>query len=165
MRSRLIATSTALLIIGTAGFLTGCGGAQSALDTADTAAGKTKFVGSCGGCHTLADAGTKGQLGPNLDDAFRASREQGFKETQFYGVVKRWIEVAPQAPLPGSYPQAMPQNLVTGSDAVNVAAYVATAAGTKPTSDVAPLTPAVEGKAPAPGSGPATPADGGATAP
>ena len=59
----------------------------------------------------------------------------------------------------------MPQNLVTGSDAENVAAYVATAAGTEPTSNVAALTPAVEGKAPAAGSGPATPADGGATAP
>jgi mono/diheme cytochrome c family protein len=165
VRSRLIATSTALLIIGTAGFLTGCGGAQSALDTADTAAGKTKFVGSCGGCHMLADAGTKGNIGPNLDDAFRGAREQGFAETEFYGVVKRWIAIAPAAPLPGSYPVAMPQNLVTGSDAENVAAYVATAAGTEPTSNVVALTPAVEGKAPAAGSGPATPADGGATAP
>ncbi len=164
MRSRLIANSTALLLIGTVGFLAGCGGAQSALDTADIAAGKTKFVGSCGGCHTLADAGTKGQLGPNLDDSFRASREQGFEETSFYGVVKRWIAIAPAAPLPGSY-QGMPQNLVTGSDAENVAAYVATAAGTEPTSNVVALTPAVEGKAPAAGSGPATPADGGATAP
>jgi mono/diheme cytochrome c family protein len=27
---------------------------------ADLAKGKTLFAGSCGGCHTLADAGTKG---------------------------------------------------------------------------------------------------------
>ena len=34
------------------------------------AAGKQVFTGTggCGGCHTLADAGTNGQIGPNLDD-------------------------------------------------------------------------------------------------
>jgi mono/diheme cytochrome c family protein len=37
----------------------------------DPAAGKQIFLGSaaCGGCHTLADAGTSGNVGPNLDDA------------------------------------------------------------------------------------------------
>jgi mono/diheme cytochrome c family protein len=37
----------------------------------DAAAGKEIFLGSaaCGGCHTLADAGTSGSVGPNLDDA------------------------------------------------------------------------------------------------
>ncbi|MEY2535721.1 MAG: quinohemoprotein ethanol dehydrogenase [bacterium] len=33
------------------------------------AAGKQVFTENCGGCHTLADAGTNGQQGPNLDDA------------------------------------------------------------------------------------------------
>ena len=33
----------------------------------DPAAGKTVFVSTCGGCHTLADAGTTGTVGPNLD--------------------------------------------------------------------------------------------------
>ena len=38
--------------------------------TAATAAdGKTVFTDSCGGCHTLSDAGTSGATGPNLDDA------------------------------------------------------------------------------------------------
>jgi len=36
--------------------------------TGDAAAGKTVFTSSCGGCHTLADAGTTGTVGPNLDD-------------------------------------------------------------------------------------------------
>ena len=164
MRSRLIATSTALLIMGGAAILSGCG-ASSSIDSADTAAGKTKFVSACGGCHSLKDAGTTGNIGPNLDDAFRASRQDGFKETQFFGVVKRWIEIAPQAPAPGSYPQAMPQNLVTGTDAQNVAAYVAKFAGTEPDSDPSALTPEVAGTPPAAGKGPATAADGGATAP
>jgi cytochrome c553 len=37
----------------------------------DAAAGKQVFLGApaCGGCHTLADAGTTGTVGPNLDDA------------------------------------------------------------------------------------------------
>jgi cytochrome c553 len=37
----------------------------------DPVAGKQVFLGSsaCGGCHTLADAGSSGNVGPNLDDA------------------------------------------------------------------------------------------------
>ena len=31
--------------------------------------GKQLFVKSCGGCHTLAEAGTAGTIGPNLDQA------------------------------------------------------------------------------------------------
>ena len=37
----------------------------------DPVAGKQVFLSTaaCGGCHTLADAGTSGNVGPNLDDA------------------------------------------------------------------------------------------------
>ncbi len=37
----------------------------------DPAAGKEVFlgVGGCGSCHTFADAGTSGSIGPNLDEA------------------------------------------------------------------------------------------------
>ena len=37
----------------------------------DPVAGKQVFLGSaaCGGCHTLSDAGSSGNVGPNLDDA------------------------------------------------------------------------------------------------
>jgi mono/diheme cytochrome c family protein len=38
-------------------------------DDAQAAAGKEVFTSNCGGCHTLADAGTNGQQGPNLDEA------------------------------------------------------------------------------------------------
>jgi cytochrome c6 len=39
--------------------------------TGDPAAGKEVFVGlgGCGSCHTFADAGTSGTIGPNLDEA------------------------------------------------------------------------------------------------
>jgi mono/diheme cytochrome c family protein len=36
---------------------------------ADVAEGKAIFTQSCAGCHTLADAGATGSVGPNLDDA------------------------------------------------------------------------------------------------
>jgi mono/diheme cytochrome c family protein len=42
---------------------TSTGSAQSA-----SAQGKQIFTSNCGGCHTIADAGTNGQVGPNLDD-------------------------------------------------------------------------------------------------
>src|SRR4051812_18311756 len=42
---------------------TGAGGTQQA-----SAQGKQIFTQQCGACHTLKDAGTKGQVGPNLDD-------------------------------------------------------------------------------------------------
>jgi mono/diheme cytochrome c family protein len=35
----------------------------------DPAAGKEIFVAQCGTCHTLADAGTSGTIGPNLDES------------------------------------------------------------------------------------------------
>ena len=35
----------------------------------DVAAGKEVFLANCSACHTLADAGTSGSVGPNLDDA------------------------------------------------------------------------------------------------
>lgn len=101
--------------------LAACGGQPAA----DRAAGKTLFTAGCGGCHTLADAGTKGSEagpvpGPNLDDAFRGARQQGFEESSFRATVRKWIQEA-QPP--------MPRQLVKGQDAENVAAYVASVAG------------------------------------
>ncbi len=43
--------------------------AAPAAAAGDATAGKAVFTASCGGCHTLADAGTSGAVGPNLDDA------------------------------------------------------------------------------------------------
>jgi mono/diheme cytochrome c family protein len=41
--------------------------------------GKDIFVANCGSCHTLADAGTSGKVGPNLDQlkpAFARAQRQ-----------------------------------------------------------------------------------------
>jgi mono/diheme cytochrome c family protein len=44
---------------------------EPAAPAGDPAAGAEVFTGAggCGSCHTLADAGTSGTVGPNLDDA------------------------------------------------------------------------------------------------
>jgi cbb3-type cytochrome c oxidase subunit III len=95
----------------------GTGGISKA---GDTDRGKTLFLEKCGGCHTLSGAGTHGNQGPNLDDAFAYARRQGFKPVTIEQVVRDQIELAGPP---------MPQNLVTGSDADAVAAYVALVAG------------------------------------
>jgi len=112
--------AAAVLGLATAFLAAGCGtgGISSG---GDKDAGKKIFLAKCGGCHTMADAGTHGNQGPNLDDAFGPSRKQGFKPETIQQVVRQQIQLA-EAP--------MPKDLVTGSDATDVAAYVAAVAGT-----------------------------------
>lgn len=43
------------------------GGSGAGGATASLAAGKKQFTTTCASCHTLADAGTHGTVGPNLD--------------------------------------------------------------------------------------------------
>ncbi len=88
--------------------------------------------GRCAQCHTLKDAGAKGVVGPNLDNAFMRSKEEGVEESTFENVVLDQIRF----PIEGS---AMPANLVEGQDAEDVAAYVATcAAATAKDKDACP---------------------------
>ncbi|MEX2464801.1 MAG: hypothetical protein WD428_02880 [Gaiellaceae bacterium] len=111
--------------------LAGCGGEETTeFEGADVANGKALFVQgpgggkpSCGGCHTLADAATVSQVGPSLDDAFQRMREEGFEESTIFAVTLEQIDLAV---LP------MPADIVTGQDAVDVAAYVARFAGKPP---------------------------------
>lgn len=42
--------------------------ASSAGEEVSAAAGKVVFTSNCATCHTLADAGATGSVGPNLDD-------------------------------------------------------------------------------------------------
>ena len=116
----------------------GCGGAGAGgISTGgDTAKGEVLFKQQCGGCHTLAAAGTAGVIGPNLDDAFSADREQGFDQSSIQQVVAGQIQYPPEGRVnaEGVYvtsagDPAMPPDLVTGDDVNNVAAYVASVAG------------------------------------
>jgi mono/diheme cytochrome c family protein len=85
--------------------LAGCGSASSGSATDP----RGLFAGTCGTCHTLADAGTTGTFGPNLDD-LKPSR----------ATVAHAIETGPGA---------MPDHLFTGARAAAIAAYVARVAG------------------------------------
>jgi len=119
VRLRLLALS----LVGAALVLAGCGGeAVTGMENANEANGKNLFVQSCGSCHILTDAGTAGQVGPNLDQAFGYSCRQGFDESTFFDVVRGQIDL----PAEGG---EMPADIVTGQDAADVAAYVASVAG------------------------------------
>jgi mono/diheme cytochrome c family protein len=100
----------------------GCG-AVKRVTSGDPSHGKQLFMTaanpsapSCASCHTLADAGSTGTIGPNLDDAFASDKEQGFSQQTIADVVRGQIAYAE---LP------MPQNLYSGQNANDLAAYIA----------------------------------------
>jgi cbb3-type cytochrome c oxidase subunit III len=110
-----------LLLLGALALLAGCGtGGKASSSGVDQTSGQKLFQAKCGGCHVLAAAGTQGTTGPNLDDAFGPSRKQGFKDSTIQNVVLDQIR-QPSPP--------MPKNLVTGQDAQDVAAFVASVSG------------------------------------
>ena len=126
MRLRGLAGACAVLIAALAA--TGCG--TTGLPEAgegDTTRGKELFKAKCAQCHTLADAGTRGVIGPNLDDAFRQSRADGLGELTIQSVVRGQISYPVEDPPTGA--TGMPADIVTGEDAESVAAYVASVAG------------------------------------
>jgi plastocyanin len=124
-----------------AGGLAASGCSVKGADNANVIVGKQAFVAKCGSCHTLARANTKGLVGPNLDDAFRASVAEGLERDSIRGVVEGQIRL----PNPEG---AMPKDLVNGSTLKDIAAYVAEVAA-RPGKDTGLLATAVE----APGAG------------
>ena len=100
----------------------GCGAVKRVTE-GDPAHGKELFLQpaspsdpSCASCHTLADAGSTGTVGPNLDDAFASVKVQGFSKQTITDVIRGQIAYA-EPP--------MPQNLYEGQDADDVSVYVA----------------------------------------
>jgi cytochrome c oxidase subunit 2 len=111
-------------MVGVAVLSAACGGTQTGIAKGgDVGQGKKLFIANCGGCHKLADAGTQGTTGPDLDGAFAGPREQHFKLSTIKQVVYDQI----YHPAPAGL---MPAKIVTGADAASVAAYVASVAGT-----------------------------------
>jgi len=104
--------------IASAALLGACGSQEPSSSRDNLVAGKQLFVERCGACHTLARAGTKGTVGPNLDAAFRQSLSDGFERSVVRGVVAEQIK----HPLLGG---KMPADLVEGDNVTDVAAYVA----------------------------------------
>jgi mono/diheme cytochrome c family protein len=121
--SKLITPLLALaLLAAIAVASSGCG-----TTTADTSRGRTLFRLKCGTCHTLAQAGTTAEQGPNLDDAFAAARAIGNDSDTIEGVVKAQVEYPRENN--GNPRVSMPADLVTGQDLDDVAAYVGEWAG------------------------------------
>jgi uncharacterized cupredoxin-like copper-binding protein len=120
-----------LAVAAAAALLVGASGCELKDDGSNLVAGKKAFVSKCGSCHVLKRAGTTGAVGPNLDEAFQQARSTGFGQSTFEGIVHRQIlqpartgQVDPATGKPGA---RMPAKLVTGEDAEDVAAYVASA--------------------------------------
>jgi cytochrome c551 len=110
----------ALVSAAALAFAAGCGGGDDGGDgggggDATTTGGgqaaqpQQLFASTCGGCHTLAAAGTEGQTGPNLDELKPDAQ-----------TVERAIEQGPSV---------MPSGLLQGEEARAVAEYVAANAG------------------------------------
>jgi mono/diheme cytochrome c family protein len=115
--SSVIATALCAIVVS------GCGGTGVASPAAvDLTNGKQLFKNDCGLCHVLADAGTAGTVGPNLDDAYYADRVVGMKDSSFEAMVRQQIDLADPP---------MPRHIVKGADANDVAAYSANVAGVK----------------------------------
>jgi mono/diheme cytochrome c family protein len=117
---RLLAALAALAAIAVAA--SGCG-----TSSADEERGRVLFKEKCGVCHEMAEAGTAGQIGPNLDDAFAAARASGQTDATIAGITEAQIEYPrPSTENPAA---SMPADIVTGQDVQDVAAYVGMYAG------------------------------------
>jgi len=119
----------------------GCGyGKVAKTGSGDLHNGQMLFSATCGGCHTLQAAATSGTIGPNLDNAFVRDRKEGYAESSIENLVLDQIRLGsgpiatytdPEHGVQGLTPQTeMRANLLTGKNAIDVAAYVAKYAGT-----------------------------------
>jgi mono/diheme cytochrome c family protein len=120
---KLIAPLLALVaLVAVMATASGCG-----TTSADTARGRNLFRQKCGVCHTLAQAGSTAEVGPNLDYAFAAAREEGNDSDTIEGVVKAQVENPRENN--GNPRVSMPADIVSGQDLDDVAAYVGEWAG------------------------------------
>lgn len=115
----LLALAAAIAVVVAA---SGCG-----TTTADVNQGRVLFIERCGSCHVLAEAGSSGEIGPNLDHAFAAARATGQSDETIEGVVEAQVEYP--RPSTGEAAISMPANLVEGQELDDVAAYVGKWAG------------------------------------
>jgi mono/diheme cytochrome c family protein len=116
--------------LAAAALLSGCGATTTDAESANTGKGKELFAQECGSCHTLADAGTAGTVGPNLDDAFKYAREDGFDQSTFFEVVLEQMRI-PGPPMP-DYDEPGTETYLPEDDLRAIAAYVAEASGKPP---------------------------------
>jgi mono/diheme cytochrome c family protein len=114
----LLLTAAAAAAVASAGCGTG---------SADVERGRVLFVQECGTCHVMAEAGSAGRVGPDLDAAFALARADGMDSDTIEGIVAAQIEYP--RPSTDNPAVSMPAGLVEGKDLEDVAAYVARYAG------------------------------------
>jgi mono/diheme cytochrome c family protein len=86
--------------------------------------GKDLFVTNCGACHTLAEAGTDGVIGPNLDDLLAPPSASAPDPA----TIKPRVLSAINNGVGGR----MPKGVLSGQQAEQVATFVAQVAGKGP---------------------------------
>jgi mono/diheme cytochrome c family protein len=103
-------------------------------DSASVKRGAELFAQRCGGCHTLSAAGTQGSaVGPKYKE-----RTDGPNFDQRSEQVDQVLYAIRNGGFSGAI---MPQNLVVGQDAQDVAEFVAAYSGTKAKAPPAPEVP------------------------
>jgi mono/diheme cytochrome c family protein len=86
--------------------------------------GKELFVTNCGACHTLAEAGTDGVIGPDLDDLLAPPSASAPDAAT--------IKPRVLAAINGGVGGRMPKGVVSGQQADEVATFVSQVAGQGP---------------------------------
>ncbi len=104
----------AALALGGILLLGGCG-TVGRTEEGNLSSGKQLFVENCGSCHTLADAGTQSQIGPDLGESLRG------KDTNYIrdGIVEPDKDIAE-----GFGPGIMPPNYGQTLDPTEIDALV-----------------------------------------
>ncbi len=122
----------------------GCGSVGH-IDGGNATNGKKLFAASCGSCHVLADAGTTGTIGPNLDAGFFQFRREILGDTpsdedreRAEDTIRQVVrgQIAYPTVEPSTGEPGMPKDILKGQDADDVSQYIASVAGTGETLDV-----------------------------
>lgn len=111
---------------GTAETTTGEGGGGGGGPAGDPAAGKEVFASvspACSSCHTLADAGSSAEIGPNLDESLQG-QDAAFVEESIVDPEAQVAEGFQPGIMPGDYGEKLSEE-----ELANLVAYLLQATG------------------------------------
>ena len=110
--------------------LAGCGTGGLGEAESSGASGEALFKEKCAGCHELKAAGARGTIGPSLDAAFSASRQEDFDESTIREVVlgQMRFPIAPMPPPEELFPADEYSDAERHAAMEGIAAYVSSVA-------------------------------------